>query len=40
MIGRLKGVVISLAEDTAIIDVNGVGYEIHAAPRVLPRADG
>ncbi|MAW78857.1 MAG: Holliday junction branch migration protein RuvA [Parvularcula sp.] len=35
MIGRLKGVVISLAEDTAIIDVNGVGYEIHAAPRVL-----
>lgn len=35
MIGRLKGVVISTAEETALIDVNGVGYEIYAAPRVL-----
>jgi Holliday junction DNA helicase RuvA len=35
MIGRLKGVVISVAEETALIDVNGVGYEIYAAPRVL-----
>ena len=35
MIGRLKGEVISVAEDTAIIDVNGVGYEIYAASRVL-----
>ncbi|WP_425410141.1 Holliday junction branch migration protein RuvA [Hyphococcus sp.] len=35
MIGRLKGLVISVSEDTALIDVNGVGYEIHAAPRVL-----
>jgi len=35
MIGRLKGVVISKAEETALIDVNGVGYEIHASPRVL-----
>ena len=35
MIGRLKGVVISTAEETALIDVNGVGYEMYAAPRVL-----
>ena len=35
MIGRLKGMVISTAEETALIDVNGVGYEIHASPRVL-----
>lgn len=35
MIGRLKGSVISVSEETALIDVNGVGYEIHAAPRVL-----
>jgi Holliday junction DNA helicase RuvA len=35
MIGRLKGVVISVAEETALIDVNGVGYEIYASPRVL-----
>ncbi len=35
MIGRLKGLVISVAEETALIDVNGVGYEIYAAPRVL-----
>ncbi|WP_395073034.1 Holliday junction branch migration protein RuvA, partial [Hyphococcus sp.] len=35
MIGRLKGVVISVAEETALIDVGGVGYEIYAAPRVL-----
>lgn len=35
MIGRLKGSVISVSEETALIDVNGVGYEIYAAPRVL-----
>jgi Holliday junction DNA helicase RuvA len=35
MIGRLKGLVISVAEETALIDVNGVGYEVYAAPRVL-----
>ncbi|WDI32396.1 Holliday junction branch migration protein RuvA [Hyphococcus flavus] len=35
MIGRLKGSVVSISEDTALIDVNGVGYEIYAAPRVL-----
>lgn len=35
MIGWLKGVIIAVAEETALIDVNGVGYEVHAAPRVL-----
>ncbi len=35
MIGRLKGLVVSVTEETALIDVNGVGYEIYAAPRVL-----
>ncbi|MEZ5894388.1 MAG: Holliday junction branch migration protein RuvA [Parvularculaceae bacterium] len=35
MIGRLKGVVMSVAEETALIDVNGVGYEVHASPRTL-----
>lgn len=35
MIGRLRGMVISVAEETALIDVHGVGYEVYAAPRVL-----
>jgi len=35
MIGRLKGEVISVAEETALIDVGGVGYEIHASARTL-----
>lgn len=35
MIGRLKGSVVSVSEETALIDVAGVGYEIYAAPRVL-----
>ncbi|PQA88628.1 Holliday junction branch migration protein RuvA [Hyphococcus luteus] len=35
MIGRLKGLVVTVTEETALIDVNGVGYEIYASPRVL-----
>ncbi len=35
MIGRLKGLVISVSEETALIDVNGVGYEVYASARVL-----
>ena len=35
MIGRLKGEVASLGAETAIIDVAGVGYEIHASARQL-----
>ncbi|MHA7873228.1 MAG: Holliday junction branch migration protein RuvA [Hyphococcus sp.] len=37
MIGRLKGTVAALGEDTVLIDVMGVGYEAYAAPRVLRR---
>ena len=37
MIGRLKGIVVSLGAETALIDVMGVGYETYAAPRLLQR---
>lgn len=35
MIGKLKGIVDSLGEDTAIIDVNGVGYVVSCSTRTL-----
>jgi len=35
MIGRLKGTVESIDIETAIIDVNGVGYEVHGHSRLL-----
>lgn len=35
MIGKLKGIVDALGEDSAIIDVGGVGYEVHCAGRTL-----
>ncbi|NRA30362.1 MAG: Holliday junction branch migration protein RuvA [Parvularculaceae bacterium] len=37
MIGYLKGRVLSVSADTAIIDVQGVGYEVGAAPRLLQK---
>ena len=37
MIGQLKGMIISVGEETALIDVAGVGYEAYAAPRTLQR---
>lgn len=37
MIGRLKGTVAALGEDTVLIDVMGVGYEAYATPRLLQR---
>jgi Holliday junction DNA helicase RuvA len=35
MIGRLKGKVDALGESHAIVDVHGVGYEVHASARTL-----
>jgi Holliday junction DNA helicase RuvA len=43
MIGKLTGKVDSVAEDSAIIDVNGVGYEVFCPAKLLSRlgtADG
>lgn len=37
MIGRLKGIVAEIGIDTAILDVGGVGYEVHGNPRLLQR---
>jgi Holliday junction DNA helicase RuvA len=35
MIGKLKGVIDSYGEDSVILDVNGVGYEVHCSARTL-----
>ena len=35
MIGKLKGIVDSYAEDYVILDVNGVGYLVHCSARTL-----
>jgi Holliday junction DNA helicase RuvA len=35
MIGKLKGVVDSYGEDYIILDVNGVGYQVHCSARTL-----
>lgn len=37
MIGRLRGTILSVEEQTAILDVAGVGYEISLSPRHLAR---
>ena len=40
MIGKLKGILDSVGEDTAIIDVQGVGYEVHCSSRTLGSLPG
>ena len=35
MIGKLKGVVDSVGEDWVIIDVHGVGYQVHCSTRTM-----
>ncbi len=35
MIGKLKGIINSYGEDFVIIDVNGVGYQVHCSGRTL-----
>ncbi len=40
MIAQLSGRMVSTDEDTAVIDVNGVGYLVHCASRTLGRLPG
>ena len=40
MIGKLKGMIESYGEDTVIVDVNGVGYEVHCSARTLQELPG
>jgi len=40
MIGKLKGLIESYGQDSVIIDVNGVGYEVHCSARTLQELPG
>src|SRR5437588_9067881 len=40
MIGKLKGLIDSYGEDSVIVDVNGVGYEVHCSARTLQELPG
>ncbi len=43
MIGKLKGLIDSYGEDFVILDVGGVGYQVHCSARTLqalPQAGG
>ena len=35
MIGKLKGLIDSYGEDFVILDVGGVGYQVHCSVRTL-----
>ena len=35
MIGKLKGLIDSYGEDYVILDVQGVGYQVHCSARTL-----
>jgi holliday junction DNA helicase RuvA len=40
MIGKLKGIIESYGQDYVIVDVNGVGYEVHCSARTLQEVPG
>ncbi|HZP77659.1 MAG TPA: Holliday junction branch migration protein RuvA [Pseudolabrys sp.] len=40
MIGKLKGIIDSYGEDFIILDVNGVGYQVHCSARTLQALPG
>src|SRR6266852_5218594 len=40
MIGKLRGIVDSYGEDYVILDVNGVGYQVHCSVRTLAALPG
>ncbi len=40
MIARLRGQPVGRGAEGLILDVNGVGYLVHATPRALAKADG
>jgi Holliday junction DNA helicase RuvA len=40
MIGKLKGLIDSYGEDYVIVDVGGVGYEVHCSVRTLQELSG
>ena len=40
MIGKLTGTIDSVTGDAAIVDVNGVGYVVHASNRTLGQLGG
>ena len=40
MIGKLKGLIESYGEDYVIVDVGGVGYEVHCSARTLQELPG
>ncbi len=40
MIGKLKGVIDSYGEDYVILDVGGVGYQVHCSARTLQALPG
>jgi holliday junction DNA helicase RuvA len=40
MIGKLKGVIDAYGEDFVIVDVHGVGYEVHCSARTLQAMPG